>query len=191
MKLIVGLGNPGASYEQTRHNVGFLVIDWLAAERKIMVGQSLCGSSIGEGVVEGCDVVLAKPQTFMNRSGEAVACLLRERALGTDDLVVVSDDLDLPFGRIRIRPGGGAGGHRGLNSIAGVLSSGQFLRVRVGIGRPPEGCSAVDYVLERFSPDERERLNAAVGRAAEAVACLLREGVDRAMGAYNRANCKP
>lgn len=186
MKLIVGLGNPGVRYEPTRHNVGFLVIERLAAQYSIAVGASFCGALVGEGFVEKNDVMLAKPQTFMNRSGHAVACIIRERVLTPGDLVVINDDLDLPFGRIRIRPSGSAGGHRGLISIAEQLSGGQFPRLRVGIGRPPEGCSVVDYVLDKFSAVELEQLSEIVERAAEAIGCLLREGIDRAMESYNR-----
>ena len=187
MKIIVGLGNTGARYERTRHNVGFLVIDRLAAQQGIAVDRSLCSCLIGEGILENRDVVLAKPQTFMNRSGSAVACLLRERAISADDLAVVNDDLDLPFGRIRIRPSGSAGGHRGLISISEELAGTPFLRIRVGIGRPPEGCSVIDYVLEGFSAVENEKLDEIIDRAAAAIACLLREGMGAAMTSYNGA----
>lgn len=187
MKLIVGLGNPGERYERTRHNIGFLVIDRLAAQHGIVVDRSFCGSLIGAGVVDAQEVVLAKPQTFMNRSGAAVACLMRERGISPEDLAVINDDLDLPFGRIRIRPNGSAGGHRGLISIAEELAGAPFLRMRVGIGRPPESSSIVDYVLERFSAVESEKLDEVVGRAADAIGCLLREGTVQAMTSYNRA----
>lgn len=186
MKLIVGLGNPGARYENTRHNIGFMVIDRLAAQSGISIDRQLCAALVGEGMIEGASAMLAKPQTFMNRSGQAVGGLLRQGGIATEDLVVVNDDLDLPFGRLRIRPGGSAGGHRGLLSIAEQLAGAQFLRVRVGIGRPPEGSEVVDYVLEEFSPMERDQLGAVIERAADSVGCLLREGVERAMGAYNR-----
>ena len=185
MKLIVGLGNPGKRYERTRHNVGFLVIDWIAAQYKIAIEGIHCGALVGEGVLEGEKVVLAKPQTFMNRSGEPVANLAREYGLGNEDLVVVNDDLDLPFGRIRIRPSGRAGGHRGLLSITDNLAGAPFERVRIGIGRPPEGMEAAQYVLEPFNEIESEQLAKVVQRAAESVACLVRDGIDRAMATYN------
>jgi PTH1 family peptidyl-tRNA hydrolase len=187
VKLIVGLGNPGARYERTRHNVGFLVIDRLAAQNHIALGQRICNALVGEGTVEGESVMLAKPQTYVNRSGEAVGGLLRECAIATNDLVVINDDLDLPFGRLRIRPTGSAGGHRGLSSIADELAGTQFLRVRVGIGRPPEGREATDYVLEAFTAAELEQLSDIVARAVDCIVCLLRDGVDRAMAIYNRA----
>jgi peptidyl-tRNA hydrolase, PTH1 family len=186
VKLIVGLGNPGDRYERTRHNVGFLVIDRIAARNRIAVDNRFCGAAIGEGVLEGEKIVLAKPQTYMNRSGAAVADLIRKYEIATDDLVVINDDLDLPFGRIRIRPRGSAGGHRGLVSIMESLGDVTFQRIRVGIGRPPEGHEAVEYVLGTFDPSEAERLDEVVQRAAESVECLVRDGIDRAMASYNR-----
>lgn len=186
MKLIVGLGNPGKRYERTRHNIGFVVLDQLATQYRIALNQTACGALIGEGTIEGEVVVLAKPQTFMNRSGEAVACLVREHGIQTAAIVVINDDLDLPFGRIRIRPSGSPGGHRGLLSIAESLGGAPFSRVRVGIGRPPEGVEPADYVLEPFAAAEKEQLNDCAQRAAQSVACLMRDGIDRAMAIYNR-----
>ena len=188
MKLIVGLGNPGNTYERTRHNIGFLVIDRIAAQNRIVIDRRFCGAAIGEGMVEGEKVVLAKPQTYMNRSGAVVADLTHEYGIGTEDLVVINDDLDLPFGRIRIRPSGSAAGHRGLLSIMENLGDVPFQRVRVGIGRPPEGCEAEEYVLGAFDASEAERLDEVVQRAAESVKCLVRDGIDRAMATYNRAS---
>lgn len=188
MKLIVGLGNPGKRYERTRHNVGFLIIDWIAAQNKIAIEKKHCGAVVGEGVLEGEKILLVKPQTYMNRSGEPVADLAREYGLGNEDLVVVNDDLDLPFGRIRIRPSGSAGGHRGLLSIAENLAGAPFQRVRIGIGRPPEGMETVQYVLERFDEVESEQLPQVVSRAGDAVACIVRDGIDRAMAIYNGAS---
>jgi PTH1 family peptidyl-tRNA hydrolase len=185
VKLIVGLGNPGDRYERTRHNVGFLVIDRIAARNRIAVEKRFCGAAIGEGVLEGEKIVLAKPQTYMNRSGAAVADLIRKYEIATDDLVVINDDLDLPFGRIRIRPSGSAGGHRGLVSIMESLGDVPFRRIRVGIGRPPEGRDAMEYVLGTFDPAEAERLDEVVQRAAASVECLVRDGIDRAMASYN------
>ena len=167
--------------------MGFLVIDRLASRNGIVLGQKLCDTLVGEGTVEGEPIVLAKPQTYMNCSGPAVQDLLREYNLATDDLAVINDDLDLPFGRIRIRPSGSAGGHRGLVSIVESLAGAPFLRVRVGIGRPPDNIEAADYVLEPFSASEMEQLGEFVQRAAESVDCLLRDGIERAMALYNRA----
>jgi PTH1 family peptidyl-tRNA hydrolase len=186
VKLIVGLGNPGARYEQTRHNVGFLVVERLAARYSITIGRQFCAALVGEGVGETTPIILAKPLTYMNRSGEAVSCLLRERALTAADLVIVNDDLDLPFGRIRMRPSGSAAGHRGLMSVSEALTGEPFLRVRVGISRPPESCSVTDYVLDNFAAEELEHLGKVVERAADAIGCLLRDGIERAMASYNR-----
>jgi peptidyl-tRNA hydrolase, PTH1 family len=187
VKLIVGLGNPGALYERTRHNVGFMILDRIAAQTHIAIEQRLCDALVGEGTIEGRSVVLAKPQTYMNRSGQAVACVLRQKALPPDDLIVINDDLDLPFGRIRVRPNGSAGGHRGLVSIAEELAAATFSRVRLGIGRPPENCEVIDYVLENFTATELEQLDGILERSADAIRCLLREGIDRTMATYNRA----
>ena len=188
VKLIVGLGNPGKRYERTRHNVGFLVIDWIAAQNKIAIEGMHCGALVGAGVLEGDKILLVKPQTYMNRSGEPVTDVAREYGLGNEDLVVINDDLDLPFGRIRIRPSGSAGGHRGLLSIAENLGGAPFQRVRIGIGRPPEGMEAAQYVLEPFDEVESEQLANVVQRAAESVICLVRDGIDRAMATYNGAS---
>ena len=188
MKLIVGLGNPGKRYEATRHNLGFLIIDRIAAQRGMALGSKLHDALVGSASIEGEKIVLAKPQTYMNRSGRAVAALLQEFGMAADDLIVINDDLDLPFGRIRIRPGGSAGGHRGLSSITESLAGAPFCRVRVGIGRPPEGMEAAAYVLEPFSAAELEQLSEVVNRGAESVMCLVRDGLEQAMANYNQAS---
>lgn len=188
MKVVLGLGNPGKKYAQTRHNLGFVVLDRIAAENRVAVKRKRQGSLIGEWQAETERVLLAKPQSFMNRSGEAVRDLLLSFPFTVADLIVIHDDLDLPFGRIRIRPGGGAGGHRGVMSIMEALGEEGFFRVRVGIGRPPAGVDPTDYVLEPFSPEERLTLEQVVSRAANAVVCLLKEGPQRAMETFNRAD---
>ncbi len=187
MKLIVGLGNPGVKYQGTRHNIGFSVIYRLAQRNHIEVSERVKDALIGRWVSGGRMILLAKPQTFMNRSGLAVRDLLADCHGTADDLIVVTDDLDLPFGRIRIRPHGSAGGHRGMLSIQEQLADAPFCRVRVGIGRPPEGMNSVDYVLEPFSATEQEALGAYMERAAAAIECILTDGVDRAMERFNRA----
>ena len=188
MKFIVGLGNPGKKYQHTRHNLGFLVIDRLAQQNHIALSKKFRDALIGEWNIDGEQVILAKPQTFMNRSGTAVKWLLGEYRGGSENLSVVYDDLDLPFGRIRIRTQGSAGGHRGVESIMENLAAAPFCRIRVGIGRPPSGKDAVDYVLEGFDAGEVGALSAILDRAAAAVECLLRNGVQRAMELYNRAD---
>jgi PTH1 family peptidyl-tRNA hydrolase len=188
VKLIVGLGNPGKKYERTRHNVGFRVVDWIAANREIPVSKEICGALIGEWTEKGERILLAKPQTYMNRSGESVRELLGEFHATPDDLVVVYDDLDLPFGRIRVRARGSAGGHLGLASILDSLAGSPFARVRIGIGRPPEGVEPAEYVLDSFDAAQTGHLDELIGKAADAVLTLLRDGSEAAMREFNRVN---
>lgn len=185
MKLIVGLGNPGQRYEGTRHNLGFLVIDQLAARCRVTLTGGSCRAVIGKGFCGESWIVLAKPQTFMNLSGEAVECLARE--CSAEEVIVIYDDLDLPFGRIRIRERGGAGGHRGVLSIIERLGA-PFYRIRVGIGRPQPEMDPVDYVLRPFSTEEAEQLQPVLERAAESAISLLRDGPARAMARFNQAS---
>ena len=187
MKLIVGLGNPGEKYQGTRHNLGFLVIDELAGRYNTAIDKELCDALTGAWFGGGETIVLAKPQTFMNRSGAAVRDILTHYHGAADTLVVVYDDLDLPFGRLRIRPQGSAGGHRGVLSIQEHLDGAPFCRLRVGIGRPPAGMDPVDYVLESFADSEKDRLPEVIDRAAAAIDCILVQGVERAMGQFNRS----
>lgn len=187
MKLVVGLGNPGKKYERTRHNLGFMIVDQIARQNQVAIKERLCDTLVGEWSSDEEKVVLAKPQTYMNHSGESVRALLGHFGSAPEDLIVIYDDLDLPFGRIRIRPSGGAGGHHGVLSITENLAGGQFYRVRVGIGRPPDGVDPVDFVLADFTSPEVGQLNEVISRASEAVVSLLREGGQRAMEQYNRA----
>jgi len=186
VKAVLGLGNPGKRYERTRHNVGFLVVDRIAAGNRVAVRQKRCQSLVGDRRKHGERTLLVKPQTYMNHTGEAVRDLVQRFSLGVKDLVVVYDDLDLAFGRIRIRVRGGAGGHRGVHSILESLGEEGFCRVRVGIGCPPPGVDPTDFVLEVFSPEERAELDEIVSRAADAVEWLLKEGPQRAMDRFNR-----
>lgn len=187
MKLVVGLGNPGRKYERTRHNLGFLIVDQIARQNQVSLQKELCAARVGEWLSDTQETLLVKPQAYMNRSGESVKDLLDHFHSTADDLIVVHDDLDLAFGRIRIRPGGGAAGHRGVLSIMESLGGAQFYRVRVGIGRPPDGIDPTDFVLEPFTPEELGQLDKLVSRAAEAVVTLLHEGAKRAMEQFNRA----
>jgi len=187
VKLIVGLGNPGKRYERTRHNLGFLIVDYVAKQNEVAVKRKLCSALVGESSDHGEKFLFVKPQTYMNRSGEPVKELLRRFHATANDVAVVYDDLDLPFGRIRIRPKGSAGGHRGVLSIMEELAGASFYRVRVGIGRPPQGVDPVDYVLQPFDAEESAALGGVISRAAEAVMTLLREGSQSAMERFNRA----
>ncbi|MHB1005797.1 MAG: aminoacyl-tRNA hydrolase [Chloroflexota bacterium] len=183
MRLIVGLGNPGRRYADSRHNVGFRCVDELARRLSINLTRQSYSAYVGGGFLGSEKVLLAKPQTYMNASGESVWPLLRYYGLSPADLVVVFDDMDLPFGRLRVRERGSAGGHRGMLSIIGSLGTEEFPRVRVGIGRPPG--EAKDYVLGRFSPAEAKELAEVVERAADAVETLVREGIAATMNTYN------
>ena len=186
MKLVVGLGNPGRRYERTRHNLGFLLLDRIAEARGIRIGDDRCESLVGRGEWERESLVLAKPQTYMNHSGLAAAALVKRFQVRGANLVVAFDDLDLPFGRLRIRCGGTAGGHRGLGSILQHVADRDFVRLRIGIGRPPAGEDAVDYVLSRFSPEEQDSLDDVLSRAVEAVEAIVLNGPARAMEDFNR-----
>jgi len=185
--LVVGLGNPGPQYEWTPHNLGFLVVDKLAQRGNIRLGAPRGVPALaGEGVLAGQPVVLAKPLTYMNRSGLAVKELAQRYGVDGARTIVIVDDLDLPWQMIRVRPRGSAGGHRGLQSVIDALGTQEFLRVRVGIhpGYPVE--DAATYVLDRFPKAFEADLDDVIERAAAAVECILAEGVDQAMARFNR-----
>jgi PTH1 family peptidyl-tRNA hydrolase len=185
MKLIIGLGNPGRAYARTRHNIGFDVLDELARRCGVEFRRSWrFPAELAETVLEGERVVLAKPRTFMNRSGEAAGPLMRKKGMTPADVIAVVDDVDLPVGRLRLRKAGSAGGHNGLKSLIEHLGADQFPRVRVGVGRDAAG-DTVNHVLGTFAPDERPVIEEAVRRAADAVAAALRDGWDRAMNEFN------
>jgi PTH1 family peptidyl-tRNA hydrolase len=181
------LGNPGAEYDATRHNIGFDVVDDLAARSQLSLKRHRRAMAlVGQGRVAGLSAVLAKPLTFMNNSGSAVAGLASYYGAEIDKIVVIHDDLDLPLGGLRLKRGGGDGGHNGLKSIRSSLSTGDFLRIRVGIGRPPGRMDPAAYVLRRFAPAEREEVRLTVSDAADAVECLLTEGLSPAQNRFNR-----
>lgn len=185
MRLIVGLGNPGRRYRDTRHNVGWDVLDRLATRWNIRVDDEDGYCVVGRGSIRGQRVWLAKPQTYMNLSGTAVRELLRYYRLSSTQLVVVCDDLDMPVGIIRVRPKGGHGGHNGLRSLIDELGTQDFARVRVGIGRPTV-MEAADYVLARFGADETRSIAAALDEAADAVEEIVARGPEAAMARFNR-----
>jgi PTH1 family peptidyl-tRNA hydrolase len=193
MKLIVGLGNPGRIYTHNRHNIGFMCISHLARTHGIRFDKKQGYARTGSGEITGNKVLLARPQTYMNSSGESVSRLVRKLKVNLSDLFVIHDDLDLPLGKIRIRFGGGSGGHKGIDSIIAHLGSQDFYRIRVGIGRPeiPEGSTVdrettvVAYVLSDFTPEEREMITQAIPEVSQAILCLLSEGLTTAMNKYN------
>ncbi len=183
--IIVGLGNPGPEYARSRHNVGFMCIDWLSKEHSIDVAERRRYVTLGEGQVEGQPVVLAKPRTFVNRSGQAVHYLLNRYRVKADTLLVIYDDMDLPPGKIRLRPKGSAGGHNGLKSIIESIATTEFPRVRVGIGHPPEEIDPVGHVLGRFSSEEEAAIRQQVAQVGQAVAAILKDGLEKAMTQFN------
>ena len=187
MHLIVGLGNPASEYEWTRHNVGFLLVDKLAADAGVTVKRRECRSLVGSGVIEGERSKLVKPQTFMNLSGEAVACLVAKGEPGEvgESLIVISDDLALPFGTIRLRARGSAGGHNGLKSIIAALGTNEFIRLRIGIQPEHPVSDAKKFVLDEFAPAERRAVKEILDRSADAVRSVLRDGIVKAMSLYN------
>ncbi|MCK6455980.1 MAG: aminoacyl-tRNA hydrolase [Phycisphaerae bacterium] len=187
MKLVVGLGNPGREYAQTRHNIGAEVVSGLAKRWKLPAWRKKFSGLLAEGEFEGIRIGLLLPQTYMNCSGRSVLAAMQFFRCEAGDLLVVSDDLDLPVAKLRIRASGSAGGQKGLADVIRSLGTNEFARLRFGIGRPARG-SATDFVLERFAPPEREQVDAAVPRAMEAVECFLRSGIDAAMNQYNRAD---
>ncbi len=185
MKLIAGLGNPGIEYEATRHNVGFMVADLVADQLNIDLNRSAWKSIYGKGKINGLDIMVIKSRTFMNLSGEAVGEVCRYFKLAVEDVIVIYDDIDLPLGKVRVRPGGGSGGHRGLESVIQHLGSETITRVRVGIGRP-DNQDPVDYVLSVFTGEQWEIIKPALEHAARAVIALLEQPVDTVMNKYNR-----
>jgi len=187
MRLIVGLGNPSKEYEWSRHNLGFMLIDKLSSEMGIDVKRRECQSVVGRGELEGRAVKLVKPQTYMNLSGEAVACLLAKHKLAEpgENLIVISDDLALPFGKIRIRARGSAGGHNGLKSIIGAVGTNEFTRLRIGIQPEHPISDGKRFVLDSFPGAARAEVEEILDRSAEALKTILRDGVLKAMSSYN------
>lgn len=183
--LVVGLGNPGREYRETRHNIGFMVMDRLAETAGIKLTKVQSKAIVGIGKIGDQKVILAKPQTFMNLSGQAVTALMRFYKIESSRLVVAHDDVDLPFGQIRMRPGGGSAGQKGIGSIIEKLGSQDFARLRMGVGRPPGQQDAASFVLEPFSKGDREFLPEFINRGADAVKCFVLEGIDTAMNRFN------
>ena len=186
MKIIVGLGNPGIHYEWSRHNIGFMVVNRIAEIHRIPVGTRRFKSLFGKGSIDSEPVILTKPMTYMNRRGEAVAKIIPFFQVGMKDLIVIHDDLDLPFGKLRIKQRGGDGGHQGIRSVIDAIGGNSFLRLKIGIGRPPEEMDPAEYVLTPFSNREKSSLDEALTRAAECLAVILHEGVEMAMNRYQK-----
>lgn len=185
--LIVGLGNPGREYRHNRHNIGFRSLDHLAKSWQISTNHVRSKALIGRGIWKDCHVILAKPQTFMNLSGQAVTLLLRYYHVPFERLLVIYDDLDFPLGTLRLRANGGSAGHKGVNSIIQQLGTNEFPRLRLGIGRPSGRMTIEKYVLEDFSPQEEELLPILLEHSRQAVETFLLEGIHTAMSKYNHS----
>ena len=183
--LLFGLGNPGREYEATRHNVGFRLADELSAYCRIALRDGSRRTVFGRGQWKGNELLVAKPLTYMNRSGGAVVELLKRFEAPPESALVVCDDVNLPLGELRLRPRGSAGGHNGLQSIIEQLGTEQFPRLRLGVGGAPAGISLEDYVLDAFLPEEEKDVEALITRARDAVLCLLEETIEVAMSRYN------
>lgn len=183
--LIVGLGNPGPAYERTRHNLGFMVADLIARDEQSQIKRDECSSLVGRIMIGGEMAELAKPQTFMNLSGEAVKCLLNKERRGIEKLLVISDDLALPFGKVRIRPKGSHGGHNGLRSIIDCLGKSDFARLRIGILPDHQVSNTKDFVLQNFAKSESAELEDILKICANAVRTVITDGVERAMAEFN------
>lgn len=193
MKLIIGLGNPGRFYANNRHNIGFICLNHFARQQGIRFDRKQCLARTGTGRANGNQVLLAKPQTYMNLSGQAVSRLTKKFSINPDDIIIIHDDLDLPLGKVRTRLGGSSAGHKGIESIIAELGSQDFVRIRVGISRPEPNEDAseiseadiIRYVLGDFAPDEKQTVNLVIAKVSDAIFCLLNEGLKAAMNKYN------
>lgn len=189
--LIVGLGNPGEEYARNRHNIGFMCVQDLSKRHNIRLGKARGQARIGDGVICGRNVVIARPQTYVNRSGPAVANLMRARRVTRERLIVIHDEMDLPSGKIRVRQGGSSAGHRGVISIVDATGGRDFVRIRIGVGRPEEETSSdtrdgvIDHVLGDLTPDEEQAFSQVIPRVSDAVECLLTEGLTECMNRFN------
>lgn len=188
MYLIIGLGNPGSRYKYTRHNIGFMVLEELAGRWEVDLKQKSFDALWNRGKIAGINVLLAMPQTYMNLSGNAARNLLTFFKVDANNLIVIHDDLDLPFGTMRLKNGGGDAGHKGLKSIIACLGSADFMRVRMGIGKPAGRTPVEDYVLQKFNPDESTLLQQIIQSASEATADIIKSGLQQAMAKHHAKN---
>jgi peptidyl-tRNA hydrolase, PTH1 family len=186
MKLIIGLGNPGFAYRGTRHNIGFTAVKALAKSAKIALKkENRIAATSGKGIIAGSEVLISMPLTYMNLSGTAITPLLKKYAISPADILVVYDDLDIEFGRLKVKQGGSAGGHRGLESVIQALGSTAVNRLRIGIGRPQEASDAAEYVLSGFNRRERPLLPEIIDRASACCRSWITHGIDETMNLFN------
>ena len=196
MKLIIGLGNPGRAYSSHRHNIGFACVNHFARRHDIRFDKKQSLARVGSGWVANHQVIVARPQTYMNQSGQSAVRLAHKLKISPIDIIIIHDDLDLPLGSIRIRQGGGDGGHKGVKSIIDDLGSPDFIRIRIGISRPPNTAGSdqpdiSDYVLSAFTPNEEEIIKETVATASAAIDYLLEQGLEKVMGRYNKSIVNP
>ncbi|MCX8129846.1 MAG: aminoacyl-tRNA hydrolase [Clostridia bacterium] len=184
--IVVGLGNPGNKYDNTRHNVGFDTIDYLSAKHGIRITKLKHKALSGDGTISGQRVILVKPQTYMNLSGESVREIIEWYKIPLSNIILIYDDIDLAVGKIRVRPKGSSGTHNGMRSILYHVQSEEFPRIRIGIGRPPEGWALADFVLSKFNEQDRKLINASITNAADAVEAIIKSGVEAAMNKFNK-----
>ncbi len=185
IRLIVGLGNPGSTYEKTRHNTGFMIIENIATTFVIPFATQKFNTLYGRGRIKDIEVILAKPMAFMNNSGPPVQKLADYFRIKSEDLLAIHDDIDLEFGRLKIKDKGGHGGHKGVKSLIGAFGGGEFTRLRIGVGRPAEGCSVTDHVLANWRPEEVKILPQIIATARDAVVAILCEGPKEGMNRFN------
>ena len=185
MILVAGLGNPGREYMDTRHNVGFLAVDEISRRVGIELNKKKFHSSFGEGLFGGSRLLLIKPDTYMNRSGEAVASVRQFYNLPAENILVVYDEMDLPLGTVKIKPGGGSAGHKGIKSIISRTGSSDFVRIRIGIGKPRSGKGGANHVLSEFSKSEQQEIDESIERASDAVLEIIESGPQNAMNKFN------
>jgi PTH1 family peptidyl-tRNA hydrolase len=185
LRLVVGLGNPGEAYRTSRHNFGFMVVDHIAALFSILMQRNKFDAVFGRGIIEGVGVILIKPSAYMNRSGSPVRNTINYFKISSRDMVVIHDDIDLDFGRLKIKQKGGDGGHKGVRSIIDAIGGGDFIRLRIGIGRADPDISMTDHVLGTFSTQEKKNLNPILEKAGEAVVTILCRGAAEAMNRFN------
>jgi PTH1 family peptidyl-tRNA hydrolase len=184
--IVIGLGNPGKKYENTRHNVGFDTVELLSRRHRIMLTKLKHKALLGDGRISGKRIILVKPQTFMNLSGESVREILEWYKVPVENIIIIYDDVDLPVGKLRLRPKGSAGTHNGMRSVIYQIESDEFPRIRIGIGGPPEGWELADYVLSKFYGDDKKKIEEAIVNAADAVEAIIMLGIDMAMNKFNK-----
>jgi PTH1 family peptidyl-tRNA hydrolase len=186
MYVIVGLGNPGDRYAATKHNIGFITIDYLAEQHSIKMNKIKHKAIIGEGTIGGEKILFVKPQTFMNLSGQSVMDIIKFYKVPMSNLIVIYDDIDLPVGKVRIRPNGSSGTHNGMRNIIYLLNNQEFPRVRIGVGKQPDYMDLADYVMTKFNGEEKPLMEEAIKKSAAAVTEIVKSGINSAMNQYNK-----